>query len=298
MDNQNNQPTNVNTNNEPTVTPVNNNAEVLDTSTNTTTNTNTNSSSANTPTAGAVNVDYNEVKVDANGNTMSRAQMAGVEVVAEDKGYGKSIEELQQESDARRQQRKEEFIKKANEEYEPNSKARTFGLILFFIVIIAFVVFLPEIHSYLSTLTSQTPTAEKIVTGKLECTLSTNTENLNIDYKSVFNMTDNKLYSLVHSTSTKGDRNLDANTLDGLNEKCEKLKNVTKEVDGVVVKCDYDGATMKQTQTFTYADLDTELLDSAYSEAGGNYPEFENGQDMDKIEKEMKQNGYTCSRVE
>ena len=30
MDNQNNQPTNVNTNNEPTVTPVNNNAEVLD----------------------------------------------------------------------------------------------------------------------------------------------------------------------------------------------------------------------------------------------------------------------------
>ena len=46
---------------------------------------------------------------------MSRAQMAGVEVVAEDKGYGKSIEELQQESDARRQQIKEEFIKKANE---------------------------------------------------------------------------------------------------------------------------------------------------------------------------------------
>lgn len=296
MNNQNNQPTNENTNTEPTVTPVENNAEVLDTNTNTSEP--SNKSTANTPTAGAVNVNANDVKVDPNNNTMSRAQMAGVEVVAEDKGYGKSIEELQQESDARRQQRKEEFIRKANEEYEPNSKARTFGLILFFIVIIAFVVFLPEIHSYLSTITSPTPEAQKIVTGKLECTLSTNTENLNIDYKAVFNMTDNKLYSLTHSTSTKGDRNLDATTLDGLNEKCEKLKNVTKEVDGVVVKCDYDGATIKQTQSFTYSDIDKEKLDAAYSEAGGTYPEFENEQDMDNIEKEMKQNGYTCSRKE
>ena len=253
------------------------------------------STSASTPTAAMVNAPANE-KVDAN-NTMSRAEMAGIEK-KEDKGYGKSVEELQQESDARRQQKKEEFIKKANEEYKPNSKVKSFFLILFFILLIAFVVFLPDIHSFISTFSDKKTDSVKITNGKLVCELATNTENLNMTYSSSFSMTDNKLYSLRYSLATKGDRNLDAETLDKLNEDCKRLKEVTTEVDGIVVECNYDNTTMKQTQIFTYSDINLEKLDSAYAEVGGSYPGFEYNQNMDDIEKEMKANGYTCTREE
>ena len=251
--------------------------------------------SASTPTASVVNV-QTETKVDVN-NTMSRAEMAGIEK-KEDKGYGKSVEELQQESDARRQQRKEDFIKKANEEYKPNSKFKSFLLIMFFALLIAFVVFLPDIHSFISTMSDNKTEEVKITNGKLVCELKTNTENLNMTYNSSFGMTDNKLYSLRYSLATKGDRNLDADTLDKLNEDCKKLKEVTTEVDGIVVECSYDNTTMKQTQIFTYSDINLEKLDSAYAEVGGTYPSFEYNQDMDAIEKEMKANGYTCTREE
>ena len=64
------------------------------------------------------------------------------------------------------------------------------------------------------------------------------------------------------------------------------------------MECSYDNTTMKQTQIFNYSDINVEKLDSAYAEVGGTYPSFEYNQDMDAIEKEMKANGYTCTREE
>ncbi len=314
--NQNNQPTVNNTNptvvnnTNPTVvnnstptivssTPTNNDAvEVMDSTTTASQPEVKKEVSSSTPTAGVVAVPPSAAPVDASTNNMSRAEMAGISS-REEKGYGRSIKELEEESNARRQQKKEDFIKKANEEYKPNSKFKSFLLIMFFIILIAFVVFLPDIHSFISTWQGGGyEEAEKITTGKLECTLTTNTENLNLDYSALFGMTDNKLYSLRYSVSTKGDRNLDADTLDKLDADCKLLKETTDEVKGVQVECKYNNTTVTQTQIFTYSELNIDAMDSAYSEAGGTYPNFEYNQDMDKVEKEMKANGYTCSRSE
>ena len=310
MDNQNNQPTVNNTNNEPTMEPKmtpaqpsvqptveqntqpatpTENAEPINTQ-------EVPQGNPSTPSAEKVQVEVVEKPND--GNVMSRAEMAGIEK-KEDKGYGKSIEELERESEERRAQKKAEFIKKANEEYKPNSKFKSFMLFVFFAALIAFIIFLPQIQSFISTHSGGgAKEASKIVTGKLVCELKTNTENLNIEYKSIFSMTDNKLYGLEHSVSTKGDRNLDAETLDGLNEKCEKLKDATADINGISVSCKYDNTTITQTEDFTYSELEADKLDAAFAEAGGTYSGFDEGQDMDAIEKEMKANGYTCNRKE
>ena len=51
-----------------------------------------------------------------------------------------------------------------------------------------------------------------------------------------------------------------------------------------------------EKQSFVYADLDEEKLTAAYTEAGGTYPQYQNGQDMDSIEKNMNASGYSCER--
>lgn len=296
MDNQNNQPTVNNTNNEPTMEPKMTPAAPTVSTTPTEVKTEELQPEANTAAPTTEKIEIVEKPVDD--NTMSRAEMAGIEK-KEDKGYGKSIEELEKESEERRAQRKADFIKKANEEYKPNSKFKSVMLFLFFAGLIAFIIFLPQIQSFISTYSDGGyEEAPKIVNGKLVCELKTNTENLNVEYESIFSMSDNKLFALKHSVSTKGDRNLDAETLDALNEKCEKLKDATAEVKGLSVSCKYDNTTITQTENFTYNELEEEKLDAAFAEAGGTYSGFDKNQDMDAIEKEMKQNGYTCNRQE
>ena len=51
-----------------------------------------------------------------------------------------------------------------------------------------------------------------------------------------------------------------------------------------------------ETQTLNYNTLNVEKVTSAYIEAGGVYPEFKKGQDIDGIEKNMNASGYTCER--
>ncbi len=303
MNNENNQPnTTVTEANEPVMTPVDTKPEEQTTGnpqpTEELDNTRQVATNASTPSAGLVAVPPSSEPKDATGGDVSRAEMAGISE-RKDKGYGKSIQQMQEESDARRKQKKEEFIKKANEEYKPNSKFKSFLLFMFFAILIAFVIFLPDIQQFISTYKGGGyDEAPKIVNGKLICELKTNTENLNMDYEYIFLMNDNKLKSLTQTLATKGDRNLDAATLDDLNEKCKLLKEHTASLKGVSVECTYDNTTITKVQKINLAEIDVEAITSAYTEAGGTYPEYKLDQDMDTLEKEMKQNGYQCSRQE
>lgn len=191
-----------------------------------------------------------------------------------------------------------ENLKKVEINYTPPSKGKTFALILFFIFMIAFIIFLPDITTMVNKFKSgeQGTTYEEITTGKLTCTLNSNTTNLDKNYKLVFSFTDNKLERLNYTITTKGDPSLDASTLDGMAESCKSLKSLTSNVDGMSVDCDYSEGKLVETQTFQYASLDVEELDAAYAESGGNHPQYTNGQDMDVIEKNMNASGYSCNR--
>ena len=191
-----------------------------------------------------------------------------------------------------------ENLKKVEINYTPPSKAKTVALILFFIFMIAFIIFLPDITTMVNKLKAgkESDADQKITTGKLVCEFDTNTTNLDKNYRLVFGFSDNKLDSLDYNIITKGDPTEDADTLDELAERCKALKEYTNSITGVNISCDYSEGKLEEKQSFLYANIDDEKLNSAYSEAGGNNPQYTAGQDMDSIEKNMNASGYSCKR--
>ena len=191
-----------------------------------------------------------------------------------------------------------EDLNKVEINYTPPSKGKVVALILFFLFLIAFIIFLPQITTMVDMYKAgQIEQAnEKIVDGRLICTYDTNTTDLDKGYRLVFSFTGNKLEKLDYMVTTKGNPTLDASTMDDLAERCKKLKETTGGINGINVSCDYSEGKLIEKQGFTYAEIDAEQLDSAYSEAGGTYPQYTNGQDMDSIETGMNASGYTCKR--
>ena len=189
-----------------------------------------------------------------------------------------------------------EKLKSVEINYKPPSKVKTFFLILFFICLIGFVVFLPEITSmvkkYKEGKVHYTP--EVITTGKLRCSLDTNTTNLDKSYDLTYHFTDSKLERTNFVITTRGSATLDAETLDALAATCKELSE--SNLEGVTIQCSYTDGKLVETQKFDLAVLDPEQVDAAFVEAGGNNPEYQYGQDIDIIERSMNASGYTCKR--
>ena len=49
-------------------------------------------------------------------------------------------------------------------------------------------------------------------------------------------------------------------------------------------------------QIFDYATLDVDNVKSAYSEAGGIYPQFKYKDDINSVESKMSSSGYKCEK--
>ena len=191
-----------------------------------------------------------------------------------------------------------ENLKKVEiKDYTPPSKAKVFLLVSFFIVLVLFIIFLPQISSMLSNPSSAInyQKQEEITTGRLICTLSTNTTSLDKEYENVFDFTDKKLKRTKFIINTRGDSTAESD-LDELAEKCNNLKTETDGIDGFSVRCDYSDGKLIETQVYNLETIDNEKLDAAFTEAGGVLPTYQYDQDIDGIEKNMKASGYTCER--
>ena len=183
-------------------------------------------------------------------------------------------------------------------DYVPPSNFKIFLLFLLFVILIGFVVFLPDITEMINKYQSsqlQQPIM-KIENGKLTCTLDKNTENLDLDYTAIFTYSNNKLEKLSFSTITKGDISMDSNQLDELAKKCSLLEKSVEDIDEVTIRCNYTDGELEEKQSFSLETLDYKKLDSAFSEVGGTIPNYQFGDSIDSIEKEMNASGYTCKR--
>ncbi len=191
-----------------------------------------------------------------------------------------------------------EKLKKVEINYTPPSKTKTVLTFLIFILIIGFVVFLPEITTAINQYKASKNEIkdEVITTGKLECELNSNTTNLDVNYLRVFKFTDSKLNEAEYTVTTRGDATLDEQTLNDMANKCTLLQTHTSSTSGVEVKCTYSEGKLVENQSFKFASIDLDELDAAFSEAGGTYPEFKNEQEIDSIEKNMNAAGYSCIR--
>ena len=109
-----------------------------------------------------------------------------------------------------------EKMKNAELNYKPPSKFKMFLLIVFFVLLIGFVIFLPEINDRIIKHKSgyQGEVNSEITTGKLNCVLTDNDDTLNYDYTSVFVFVDNKLKK--HKEERNATRNIDRNVQEGL----------------------------------------------------------------------------------
>ena len=181
--------------------------------------------------------------------------------------------------------------------YTPPSKFKIFLLFVFFALLIAFIMYLPDISSMVRIYMNgnNEPQKEVITTGKLICSLSTNTTDLDKEYEFEYCFTDSKLKTTKYIVYTRGDTTTES-TLDELNEKCKSLKEYTDNIDGVTVKCEYSDGKLTEKQVFELESVKSEQLDSAYTEAGGLTLTARYDQEIDSIESNMKASGYTCER--
>lgn len=178
------------------------------------------------------------------------------------------------------------------------SNLKYYMTFILFALLIWMVAFLPEISSFVSNYmaSKQQEGVPAITTGTLTCTMNTNDDKYDYYYEADFNFKDSKMYRLTFSATTKGDQNLDAIELSGMKSSCDLLQQQTANLEGVEVSCSLSNGVYENVQKLDYEDLKSDLVTTAYLEAGGTYPNYEYGQDINEIEKEMKASNYTCER--
>lgn len=193
----------------------------------------------------------------------------------------------------------QEKMKQAEANYKPPSKFKMFILIVFFILLIAFVLYLPTINSMVIRYKNgdfNEVSQEEITSGKLICDLSTSDENLDYNYTDEFTFKDGKLKKTKLTKIIRGDITLDEATLDDMAKKCELIAANAKNINGATIKCDYTDGKLTERQTFDLEVLDVEQITSAFSEAGGQYLTYRYDQDIDEIEKEMYASRFECKK--
>lgn len=193
---------------------------------------------------------------------------------------------------------RKKVLKEVQIDYKPPSKLKYTMLILVFIAILLMVWYLPEISSYINTMKlGNKNIEEKITTGTLKCKMSRSSKNFDFDYEQDFAFKDNKLSKLYYTIKTRGDMNLDSVELDKMNNTCKNISIYAKQLKGITVSCELSQGIMTEEHVFDYAELDVDAVTATYTEAGGVYPEYYNGQDMDTLEKNKKAEGFTCQRI-
>ena len=202
---------------------------------------------------------------------------------------------------AANQKNKKEEAPKVEEkqpEYKQTSTFSSILLFLFFVFLVAFVYFLPEVQetvdSYLHG--GREPDVEEVTTGKLVCTLQSNTVNLNRDIERVFSFENNQLKRSSFTTTIRGDVSLDEKTLDELNEQCQKIKTGVSSYEGITVQCSYDAGQLVEKETFDYEIYPYEEVSNVYLDAGASLVELEFNENIDQVMTLMRQAGFTCDK--
>lgn len=184
-------------------------------------------------------------------------------------------------------------------EQSSGKKGSAIGLFILFGGLLALIIFLPDIQAYITNqryLKTQ-QVKEKITTGTLKCTMDDSSDTLDYDYTFSFGFSENKLNRLKSTTEIRGDVSLDEAELSKLKGECDLLESVTSGLNGVSVSCKLENGLFTKTQTFNFASIVVDDAITAYVEAGGSYPFYRDGDNVDEVERELISTGYTCERI-
>lgn len=234
-------------------------------------------------------------------NVSTETQNLSSQLSQENQSIASQQETIQQQITAEKEKQEEEKKQKeaellANEANKGPSGFAKFMTIVLFIFLFAFVYFLGDITEYFNQKKLEKESAE-IANGKLICTNTKSTDNLNVKMDAVFAFQNKQLISLKYSISSTGDKIKDKIELEKLLSDCKTLKDEVKEYKGVSVVCSLNNGVNLVNENFDYALIDYDQLTSAYAEAGGIYPQFKYKDDINSIESKMIASDYSCEKI-
>ncbi len=177
------------------------------------------------------------------------------------------------------------------------SKGMAILLVLFSILLIAFVVFLPDLSTLVSNLKDK-GIAEDINTGKLICTYGRTSDIFNFNYTETFEFKDKKLNKFTYKEEVVGS-DKDIEELAKINNTCAELEKNSGALNGIDISCQLLANKFIRTEIFNYNQIgdDNSKVKTAYVEGGGTYPEFKLGDNIDDVEVSVKQAGYKCDKI-
>ena len=170
-------------------------------------------------------------------------------------------------------------------------KIRYFLLILFFIMLLLIVWFLPDIRKYVTD--KKMSEQEEVINGTMQCIYEDEDELITTLYTSEFIVENNKLKSYISTVEAKGDRGSEE-SLEKLNTDCELLTKMVKKIPGIKSTCSLNSRKQINRQEIDYGKVNLTKLDTAYAEAGGVVPDYQLDADAREIKKEMTLARYSC----
>ena len=222
---------------------------------------------------------------------------ASVNQVPDNKPSKKELKMQKAQAKKLEQEQKKAQKQKQKELRKANSNFKYFLTALLFIALIVLVNFLPEISNYIAAYQANKAIEEEVITsGVLTCELDREDDNFDYQYVSKFYFSDSKLEKLNYKITTRGDKTKDLSSLEELNNNCNLLRQETKNLSGVVVKCSLSEGINMIDQTLSYKDIDIDMVSSIYAEASGIYPNYKYQDSIDRIQTDMNADGYNCVR--
>ena len=173
----------------------------------------------------------------------------------------------------------------------------TAALVIFFIFLIAFVLFLPEISDVMRQFKEQR-TVEEINSGKLICTYERSNDKLDFKYTRTFEFKDKAMFKFTNKEEVSGSTE-DTKELTKINDQCSNLEKVAGSLKGIDISCQLLNTKQIRTEVFNYNEIgdNSTAVKTAYVEGGGTYPEFKLGENIDDVEVSVNQAGYTCEKI-
>ena len=181
-----------------------------------------------------------------------------------------------------------------------NKQGHPIFLFLLIIFLFAFVFFLPDITNFINDYKAEKTGANELKSGKMSCTMTNTTNNLNYTYDIILTYEKNRLKeSTMTTTSRLSDNATDSSILTEKQDSCLLLKNYLDENNiGMKVNCNVTAALQTTEERIDYRTLDLDFISSNIAEFEGFYPEYELDESVSAIETELTNSGYTCTRTE
>lgn len=174
-------------------------------------------------------------------------------------------------------------------------KVQYFFVGILFILLAAFIYFLPEINEYIST--EGFKEKEKVITtGTLTCKMNRKEGSITYQTTDEFEFTEEllKSYKRTAQVSTNED---DDGFIANTQTECENLKEQTSELSGIDVTCNSNSTFQRTVQKIDYEEVNTDKAKAAFAEVGGTYPQYSLDKKISEIEQTMEESGFECNRT-